>query len=594
MILTALRNSIYGALAFALATGACVGADSPFTPDVAISSDLTMPTLPGPSNSGPMLTLDQALARALSLNPQIKTADHNIREAEDSETLNNVQRGLTIEASATGSITSYKTTATPGSVTVTPPGLSGYSLPTITDTSSGSLFSGTGSGSSFSTTASSGSGSSTTTSSTTTINPVSSAPVTNTSPTMSSPSVSGSGAGNAGTVAPNNKLIGMSSYPTPTVVHTPAVAALINKLAAATLTPDQSSGSVNTGQIESLLGSYGSNYNYGAGISASQVVDVYRLVDLAASVLHENTQFFVLDRDRIANELAVTVKAAYYQALMYQSNIDTAEESLKNAQVTLRDATVKFQAGASAQYDVDSGQSQLLSAQQSLIAARNNLVVEMQTLNTLMGEAADASFKLVAPPLPELPDGFDIKSAVQSAQMGRPEIQQANVTIDLARKVTRLEAAGLKPSFGVGASVDYTGAYPGVDGKYYEGALLATINIPLDDAGKTRANVRIARENEAQQANLKTQLDQDIELEVRNAAINVINAQALVASDQSSVQYNHELVRIADIRYQDGAGTLLELTTAQADLAIAETNLASAEYQLQSSYSGYLRAIGKR
>lgn len=553
---------------------------------------LTVPVLPGPANSGAAVSLDAAIAKALATNPQIQTAAHNVREAANQESLNKVQRGLTVGANVNGSITTYKTTGTPGSVTTTQFGLSGFDLPSVADTASADLFGGVTTGTSFSTTTTAASGSTTAVSTSTIISPVTTSPVTSPTPTTTSPSVSGAGAGNAGTASPDARTARVYSEPTTSVVHTPAVAALMSRLQNRTYTPDQSSPT--TTEINNLLGSYGSYYNYGAGISATQPIDVFRLVDLAANVLHENTQFYALDLQRTANQLAETVKNAYYQALEYQSNIDTAQESVHNAETILHDALVEYKAGAAAQYDVDSGQSQLYSAQQSLIAARNNLTVELQTLNTLMGNTPDTNFSLVSPGLPSLPADFDMKVAVQRAFTDRPEMRQTVLNIDMAHKVTRLEAAGMLPTFGVGADLDYTGAYPGTDGKFYEGALLATIDIPLDDAGRTRANVRIARENETQQANLTTQLKQDIELEVRDDSINVINAQALVQSDQSSVAYNRELVRIAEIRYRAGAGTILELTTAQADLAIAETNLAAAEYQLQTSYAAYIAAIGQR
>lgn len=556
----------------------------------AAADPLGSPQIPGPSNTGPTLTIEQAISRALAANPQIQTAEHNIRGALNSESLNRVQRGLQVTASATGQETTYKTTSVLGAVSVTPPTLSGFTLPSGADAASSTLFSGTGGGSSINMSTSVASGSSTTTTTSTTINPVT-GPVSISSPTTSSPSVSGNGSGNAGTTSPN-AMRGYSTTrePLSNIIHTSAVAALMSNLSTAA----QSSANTTGSATQSQLGSTGSYFNDVASVSASQMIDVFRTVDLAAKILHENTQFYVLDRDRTANELALTVKDAYYLALQYQSNIATAEESVRNAQVMLNDALVKFSAGASAQYDVDSGQSQLAAAQQSLIVARNNLVIELQTLNTLIGASPDANFSLTASPMPILPDGFDIKSAVRDAFAHRPELEQAELNVDMARKVTRLQASGMQPTFGIGANIDYTGEYPGTNGKYYNGALLATVSIPLDDAGKTRANVRIARENETQQANLTTQLKQNIELEVRDAAINVINARALIVSDQSSVQYNRELVRIADIRYRAGAGTLLELTTAQADLANSETNLAAGQYQLQSSYASYLRAIGKR
>lgn len=556
-----------------------------------ITPVITAPLPPGPSATGPALTLEQAIARALAANPQIATADHNIRAAKNSEAANNVQNGISVTAAASGSETTYKTSAVAGSVSTSQLGVSGFSLPSVTDGASSTLYTSSGI---TSVSSSTGSGSSTVGATTTTIMNVTGGAASTASPSTGSPSVTGTGTGNAAT---SNALVGSSG----TVSHTSQVQALVEKLETAktdavakTANAAASSSGSALSAVESLISSTGQYTNYGASITASKAIDVFGLVGKAGAVLRWNTQFYTIDRDRTSNELALSVKNAYYAALQYQSNIATAQELVDNARVTLHDSTVKYNAGAVAQYDVYSAQSQMISAQQTLIAARNNLMVELQTLDTLMGLSPDNNFTLVSPPLPSLPPSFDIKPAVAKAFSARPEIREADLNIQMARKVTKLQEAGLMPAIGIGANVAFTGAYPGSDGKYYNGALLATISVPLDDAGKTRINVRSAKENETQQATLKQQLQQNIELEVRDASVNVINAQALVESAQSGVAYNRELVRIAALRYRAGAGTLLELTTAQANLASAENSLSAAQYQLQTSYASYQRAIGER
>jgi outer membrane protein len=53
-------------------------------------------------------------------------------------------------------------------------------------------------------------------------------------------------------------------------------------------------------------------------------------------------------------------------------------------------------------------------------------------------------------------------------------------------------------------------------------------------------------------------------------------------------------VRLAQVRYQNGLGTLLDIINAQAQLATARNNLATAQYNYQTSLAQLVRAEGGR
>ncbi len=561
-------------------TTVAVGNAQSATPaPVAAGASLASMTPPPPDVSGPPITLDDAIAKALAANPTMQLAEQRVKKALLSEQVNATQRNIKINANAADALTTYRTSAVASSVSVQSPGLTGFGIPTVTDSGATTLFSST-SNSLVTGTTTGGTGSTTTTGSTVTIIPVTGAP-------GSTSSSSGSSSTGSGTITGT----GTGNAPVSAQVSAP-VGALMQRLA------QGNSGVVQPRGLAPdavALGTGATRYNnYAAGLSASKVIDVYGLINLSQDVLKSATTFYRIDRDRTGNELALTVKNTYFAALRAQANEVTALEQVNNAQATVNDATVRFNAGAVAEYDIISAQTTLYNAQQSLISARNNLSVQLETLNNLLGQSLDIKFSLAPPALPTLPSDLDNKAVVQSAYTSRPEMQQVDLDITITKRLTKLASAGLRPTFGVGANVNYTGASPGSDGNYVNGALVAQVSIPLDDGGATRANVRSAQEDERTQAIIKNQLSQNIALEVRTALVNVTDAQALVAADQEGVRLSRESVRLAKVRYQAGAGTLLEVTNAEANLATAEYNLSSAQFQLQTAYASYLRAIGRR
>jgi outer membrane protein TolC len=67
-----------------------------------------------------------------------------------------------------------------------------------------------------------------------------------------------------------------------------------------------------------------------------------------------------------------------------------------------------------------------------------------------------------------------------------------------------------------------------------------------------------------------------------------------VDANVQAVAEARESLRLANIRYKAGTGTLLEVTNAEADLAVAETNLATAQFQLLTEFASLQRSEGLR
>ncbi len=85
-----------------------------------------------------------------------------------------------------------------------------------------------------------------------------------------------------------------------------------------------------------------------------------------------------------------------------------------------------------------------------------------------------------------------------------------------------------------------------------------------------------------------------ISLEVRQAAINIRNAQGQVSAAAAGLVQAQEARRLALERYTAGLGTFLDVLNAQATLAATRTNLANAQFFYQSSLAQLVRALGGR
>jgi outer membrane protein len=523
----------------------------PTPPALSATAPITLPQYNEPT--GPTLSIDQAVLMALKSNTQALAAALVLKRItyEMQQITGEAYPQISVSASDTYS----NTNESPGGVVsgTTNLNTAGVTIPTITDAQSGSLFS---SSSTTAQSATTSTGGSSTTSSTTYLNPV-----------------TGPAGGTSSSASTSDAL---SAKP---------------QLASTAAGTTGTSGNSVLSQFETSP--FRLN-NYGAKLSLSQVVDVNGLVSTSEKVLRNEVDFYELDLQRIDNEVAYDVKNQYFAVLRAEQQLGTDQEQVTNTQAELTDSQNKYDAGTSPEFDVVSAQTQLSSAQQALIDAEITLDVQRATLNNLLNLPLDTPFSTVAPGSPSLPTAYSDSSAIQIAYANRPELQQSAIALDIAKKIVKLDRSGQLPQVALSASVVYDGYAAFPYGRGTTSSVSAGLTLPLFDGGQTAALVNEAHTDvKTQQVNRQTLLN-DIALEVRTAYVNVRNGAALVDANTQGVAEARESLRLANIRYKAGTGTLLEVTNAEADLATGETNLATAQYQLQTAYASLLRSEGLR
>ncbi len=115
---------------------------------------------------------------------------------------------------------------------------------------------------------------------------------------------------------------------------------------------------------------------------------------------------------------------------------------------------------------------------------------------------------------------------------------------------------------------------------------------PLFDGGQARASTRQA-EAALEKAQLAAEHVEDaIELEVTQAALAVNAARQKLKTTQATVDQAVEGLRIAQLRYENGVGTQVEVLDAQVALTAARTNNVNAQYDFQVALARLWSAMG--
>ncbi len=119
------------------------------------------------------------------------------------------------------------------------------------------------------------------------------------------------------------------------------------------------------------------------------------------------------------------------------------------------------------------------------------------------------------------------------------------------------------------------------------------LSFPIFDSGRTRHIVEQSLSDRDQAQIAFEQLLLDIALEVRTAYTQAKTAKEAYDVALNSERLAAEALRLAEIRYNEGAGILIDVTQAQADLTAAQGSVQTTKYQYLNAYAALLKAVGR-
>jgi len=146
-------------------------------------------------------------------------------------------------------------------------------------------------------------------------------------------------------------------------------------------------------------------------------------------------------------QIAASVKQAYYRLLQTQSALEAAEEGVSALQEIERTTEQYVQEKTVLPYQQAGVKVQLAQAELQLVTLQNNMDTQKENLNNLMGHDIRSDFRLSGVP-DTLPQEQNLDLARQTALNSRTEIRQAQFKVDQAMFAKRLQKAQYIPEIG--------------------------------------------------------------------------------------------------------------------------------------------------
>lgn len=332
--------------------------------------------------------------------------------------------------------------------------------------------------------------------------------------------------------------------------------------------------------------------NRTARITLTQVVDISGIVRAAVRAASVTLNLSELELERTRNDTILQVVQAYQGVARADEFVRVAEEALRNAQERLRLIRAQVEAGVAAQFDLLRAETAVAQAEQALLNARNQRELAAAALNNLLGRDLNAPVQVVKPKrLPELTPE-PLETLTQQAYENRPEIRAAQRGVELAQVNIQVARRGVLPSIVLTGQADFNLNTSAFNPRRETYTGVAVLSVPIWDGGITRAREAQARD-ELQIAELRLQQAKEgVALEVRQAYLNLQDAQKRLAVAQKGQEQATEALRLARVRFEAGVSLQLEISDAELAFTQAQTNLVNAQFDYLDAYAALLRAVG--
>ncbi|MCC6746957.1 MAG: TolC family protein [Deltaproteobacteria bacterium] len=286
------------------------------------------------------------------------------------------------------------------------------------------------------------------------------------------------------------------------------------------------------------------------------------------------------------------VRAAFLQARAQKALIVVTREALANQERHLRQVEGFVEVGTRPAIDLAQSRTDVANARLQAINAENAYRLAKAQLGQAMGAPAGGDFEVADESLPPLvEETWEAQGLLVRAVAARPELASLRAQLEAQRQSLRATRGAYGPSLALSAG--FTEAGSQLDAMAWNFSLGVSLSWAIFQGGITRAQVREAEHSLSSLGAQEESLRQQVLFELVQAQLGVRGAQAALGAAGQAVVNARERLRLAEARYQTGAGSGIELGDAQTKVTDAGGQRVLAEYNLGLARAQLLYALGR-
>jgi outer membrane protein TolC len=288
--------------------------------------------------------------------------------------------------------------------------------------------------------------------------------------------------------------------------------------------------------------------------------------------------------------VVLTVGNAYMLVLADQGLVESYQAQVATAKVSLDQANANHDAGIAPKLDVLRAQVDYQSLEQQLIVAQNGLEKDKLALARAIGLPLEQKFNLSDKAPYAVFDKLDVDATIKQAHANRKDLAAMVEQTKAYEEQRKAATADRLPT--VKFDGDYGDIGVNVRKSHGTGDAQGTLSVPVFKEYGLRGEAQVAQSQldtqKAQLSDLNAQVDAD----VRDALLDIEASQKQVEVARSSVDLAKEALSEAQQRYANGVSDNLAVSQAQQSVAQANDQYVSSLYRDNVAKLTLARALG--
>ncbi len=323
----------------------------------------------------------------------------------------------------------------------------------------------------------------------------------------------------------------------------------------------------------------------GAGISGIQM----------AKAFHKSSQY---ELESTRQNLIYKTVDVFYQCILAKEMVRVQQDALKQAEANLDLVLKKYKVGAASGFDKMRARVDVANLKPAYISAQNRYQAALTQLKTVMGMQIEKEIQLQGS-LKYEEDNFtrlSLKEIQSLSEENRPELLSMQAQEKAAAKGIALARSEFLPKIIFSTDYSYLAMkndYKFTQDDFSKGFTSAlTLKMPLFNGFRSCKKYQNAQLDYKIMADSKQMLEDGIQAEVEIAYNTFQETIEKYQSASESIALAEEALRLANLMYEEGASTQLDVLSSQLALTQAKLNYITTLYEYQMARYNFRRATG--
>lgn len=316
-------------------------------------------------------------------------------------------------------------------------------------------------------------------------------------------------------------------------------------------------------------------------------------------------------------DLIAAVRAAYYNVLLAEQSLIVLEEAATTTDRVVKNTEDLYKNGLAAEYDYITAKVQRANLDPQIIQIKNGIDITKLQLKMYLSIPEDVDIEVVGT-LDDFKDMALLGSDYDVDLANNSTLRTLDLQLDLLEHQEKLIQTTRMPTIAAFGQISYIGQEHSDLSKLMGGGagggagasqttaeeqskfwwqypinVGAQINIPIFAGLKKTNQLREVRNQRAQLELQRSYAEQGVRLQVQQAVNNLLTARSSMLANAETVLQAEKAYSISLTRYEAGAGTILELNSAQLAMTQAQLSYSQSIYDYLAAHAEYEKALGK-